>query len=185
MRTFIAVPLPQECHKMLEEIQAKLRSTGAGVGWVNVPSIHLTLKFLGEVDPETIPRLASALRTASEGQAGFTLRLHGVGGFPDLRSPRVIWCGVEGETQHLRRLQERVEDACIQLSFPSEGRDFHPHLTLGRVQGKRNLQSLLDYIKIGFELECSFRVDRYNLYRSTLAPRGAVYDVLEVIALRV
>lgn len=184
MRTFIAVPLPPECQRMLEQIQGRLRAAGADVRWVSISSIHLTLKFLGEIDPVILPQLTESLRGASAPEPGFSLRLRGLGGFPNLRNPRIIWCGVEGEIAQLQQLQTKVEQACSHLGFAPEQREFHPHLTLGRVQGKRNLQPLLDYIKIGCELECTFNADSYNVYQSTLTPRGAIYSILESIPLR-
>ena len=168
---------------MLEQMQAKLRTTGADVRWVAVSSIHLTLKFLGEIEPDVLPPLPEALRTASMGESGFSLLLRGLGAFPNLHGPRVVWCAVEGDTERLKRLQERVEQACAKFGFAPEGREFHPHLTLGRVQGKRNLQHLLEYIKVGSDLESAFAVDRYHVYKSTLTPKGAIYNVLETIPL--
>ncbi len=184
MRTFVAIPLPEECRSMLDQMQRNLRSYGAEVGWVAIPSIHLTLKFLGEVDPEIIPKLAESLEAASASSHAFNLRLRGLGCFPDQRSPRVIWCGLEGDADALSALQDPVEKVCSQYGFPPENRAFKPHLTLGRVKGKRNLQPLIDCIKIGSDLERSFRVDHYNIYKSTLNPKGAIYTVLRTIALR-
>jgi 2'-5' RNA ligase len=115
---------------------------------------------------------------------GFSLRVHGLGCFPNLHNPRVVWCGVDGEIRQLEQLRFKVEQACSRFGFAPEERGFQPHLTLGRVQGKRNLQPLLDCIKIGSELECSFGVDHYDVYKSTLTPRGAVYSILETIPLR-
>jgi 2'-5' RNA ligase len=169
---------------MLEEIQGKLRATGADVRWVAVSSIHLTMKFLGEIDPAILPQLTESLRGASASEPGFSLRLHGLGGFPSLRNPRIIWCGLEGETPQLQQLQTKVEQVCSHLGFAPKQREFHPHLTLGRVQGRRNLQPLLDCIKIGGEQECTFGVNNYNIYKSTLTPRGAIYSILESIPLR-
>jgi 2'-5' RNA ligase len=183
MRTFVAVPMSQQCHELLGDLQGRMRPLGADVRWVAVPSIHLTLKFLGEIDPGLVTRLGEALRGSSAGELPFKLRLHGLGGFPNLRSPRVIWCGVEGDTERMIALQEKVEGACADLKFPPEDRPFHPHLTLGRVQGKRNLQQLLDYIKIAPDFEQVFDVDRYHLYKSVLTPRGAIYTILDTIEL--
>ncbi len=182
MRTFIAVPLPEICRETLEKMQRPMRSLGAEVRWTSIPSIHLTLKFLGEIDPALVPGLASAIRSIPA--APFGLCLRGLGAFPDLRNPRVVWCGVQGEVRALESLQSEVESACERLGFARENRPFHPHLTLGRVNGKRNLQPLLDYIKIGTELESSFVTQDVNIYKSVLTPRGAVYSILESIALR-
>lgn len=164
-------------------MQQNLRACEADVRWVRISSIHLTLKFLGEIDPEIIPRLAEALRPASELKGGLRLRIKDLGCFPNHKTPRVIWCGLMGDTDSLINLQKRVETACSNLGFGSEKRPFHPHLTLGRVRGKRNLQSLLECIKIGFDAECEFGADHYNIYRSTLKREGAVYSVVETIRL--
>ena len=184
MRTFIAIPLPDECRTMLDEMQRKLRSCGADVRWVAIPSIHLTLKFLGEADPAIIPELADSLENITRLQSGLTLRLHGMGCFPGGNNPRVLWCGVEGEIEKLSLLQQQVETACSRFGFAFENRDFRPHLTLGRVKGKGNLQALLDCIKMGSDLESSFRTDHFNIYKGTLKPQGAVYTVLKTIVLR-
>jgi 2'-5' RNA ligase len=184
MRIFIAVPLPEECRSMLHQMQQALRTCQAEVGWVTVSSIHLTLKFLGEADPEILPRLTESLQAASEDHQSFELHLRGLGCFPNTRNPRVIWCGIDGETDALSLLQEKVESVCTSSGFSREERAFKPHLTLGRVRGKRNLQPLVDCIKIGSDLERSFRVDHFNIYKSVLRPNGAVYTVLNTIAFR-
>jgi RNA 2',3'-cyclic 3'-phosphodiesterase len=183
MRTFITVPLPPECHSLLAELQGKMRPLGADVRWVAVSSIHLTLKFLGEIDPALVPQLVASLRGSASGEPAFKLSLTGLGGFPSLRNPRVIWCGLAGDTERLGALQSKVEKTCSDLGFPPEAREFHPHLTLGRVQGKRNLQSVLDYIKIAPAFEQAFDADCFHLYKSVLSPRGATYTVLDTIEL--
>ena len=168
---------------MLEQAQQRLRAYHADVRWVAIPSIHLTLKFLGEADPAILPTLAASLAVATQAGHAFTLRLRGLGCFPNSKNPRVIWCGIDGETGSLAELQKTVESVCATYGFAPEARAFHPHLTLGRVNGKRNLQPLLDCIKMGSDLECSFKADAYSIYRSTLKPQGALYDVLKTIAL--
>jgi RNA 2',3'-cyclic 3'-phosphodiesterase len=183
LRTFIAIPLPKECQSMLDHMQQDLRKYSADVRWVSISSIHLTLKFLGEVEPALIQNLSESLEKVSVSEQNFSIRLYGLGCFPNQRSPRVIWCGVDGDTEGLSRLQRKVEDICQEFGFAPENRPFHPHLTLGRVTGKRNLQPLLDCIKIGSEQQCSFDVDSYNVYKSTLKPQGAVYSVLKTITL--
>lgn len=168
---------------MLDLLQQSLRPYRADVRWTTIRSIHLTLQFLGEVDPAIIPRLAESLRDASKSEHELSLRLHGLGCFPNLKNPRVIWCGINGDTDGLLRLQKKVETVCSDMGFPPEDRQFLPHLTLGRVKGKSNLQPLLDCIKIGSDLECNLKVSHYNVYSSTLKPEGAVYSVLETIVL--
>jgi RNA 2',3'-cyclic 3'-phosphodiesterase len=183
MRTFVAIPLPDECRTLLDRMQQKLRSYDADVRWVAVPSIHLTLKFLGEVDPNIIPKLSEALENDTRSQRRFSLRLHGMGCFPHQKNPRVIWYGIDGETENLSQLQQQVETTCARFGFDPENRDFHPHLTLGRVNGKRNLPPLIECIKMGTDWESSFAADRFNIYKSILKPQGAVYSILKTIAL--
>jgi RNA 2',3'-cyclic 3'-phosphodiesterase len=183
MRTFIAIPLPAECRLMLDKMQQSLRVHRAEVRWVAIPSIHLTLKFLGEVDPEIIPKLSESIAGASKSERPFEIRLQGLGCFPNLRVPRVVWCGINGETDRLSGLQRKVEIACAEYGFVPEDRAFKPHLTLGRVNGKRNLQPLLDCIKIGSDLESRLRADHFNIYKSVLKPQGAEYTVLKTINL--
>ncbi|MBN2338548.1 MAG: RNA 2',3'-cyclic phosphodiesterase [Acidobacteria bacterium] len=183
MRTFIAIPLSAECRDTLGRMQQPLRETGADVRWVAVPSIHLTLKFLGEADSLAIPALARELRSEAGTSPPFRLRMRGLGAFPHPGNPRVLWCGLDGETGALNILQRRVEAASVRLGFAPDHRPFRPHLTLGRVMGKRNLSPLADCIKMGAELEAPLRVDRFHIYQSTLKPQGAVYTVLETISL--
>ncbi|MBM3788814.1 MAG: RNA 2',3'-cyclic phosphodiesterase [Acidobacteria bacterium] len=183
MRTFIAIPLPQDCRRLLEKLQSSLRETGAEVRWTAVASIHLTLKFLGEMDAARLEPTALALLEACGSHQAFPLSLGGLGAFPGASNPRVVWCGVRGEIERLSRLQADVEDACARLGFPREARPYHPHLTLGRVKGRRNLHSLTECITIGSNLESGFTADRCHLYRSSLTPRGAIYEVLKTVQL--
>jgi 2'-5' RNA ligase len=184
MRAFIAIPLTSECRKALEETQRQLRRTNAEARWVAISSIHLTLKFLGETPEEMIPQLAESIEEAARETASFELRTQELGCFPNERNPRVIWRGLGGETNALAQLQEKIEAACSAYGFAPEDREFRPHLTLGRVNGKRNLQQLIDCIKMGAGLEQSFLADRLNIYRSVLKPQGAAYTVLKTINLK-
>jgi RNA 2',3'-cyclic 3'-phosphodiesterase len=183
MRTFVAIPLPNQCREMLGRLQQSLRATEADVRWVAISSVHLTLKFLGEIDPAIVPTMAQAFHEITKFGQALRLRIHGLGSFPNQKNPRVIWCAVSGDTDGLSQLQKEVENVCAELGFSSEQHVFSPHLTLGRVKSKRNLQSLLDCIKIESELECEFVADHFNIYRSTLKPQGAVYTILETIAM--
>jgi len=183
MRTFIAIPIPEEVLAVLARAQKQLQSYNAEVRWTQVRSIHLTLKFLGEVNPDLLPRLAQSLRSQITQPRSFNLSLSELGSFPNPQNPRILWCGVGGEQDALLQLQRIVETACGNCGFPAEDRPFSPHLTLGRIKGRKNLRALIDYIGTAKDIECSFRADRFNIYKSVLKPQGAVYTVLETIAL--
>jgi RNA 2',3'-cyclic 3'-phosphodiesterase len=183
VRTFVAIPLPDQCRDMLGKLQQKLRATDADASWVAVSSIHLTLKFLGEIEPAIVPDMARAFRDIAKPLRELTLRVYGLGCFPNPKNPRVIWSAVSGDTDALSKIQIGVENACVGFGFAAEERPFSPHLTLGRVKSKRNLQPLLDCIKIGADMECEFVADHFNIYKSTLKPQGAVYTILEKITI--
>lgn len=183
MRTFIAIPLPKECRATLDRMQQGLRRCQADVRWVAIPSIHLTLKFLGEVDPGVLQGMHTLLSDCAKPECSFELRLHGLGCFPNPIHPRVVWCGIGGETDALARLQRIVESACASMGFAPEDRLFRPHLTLGRIRGRRNMQALAEKLTSGSDLACGFRVDRFHIYESSLKPQGAVYTVLNTVVL--
>jgi RNA 2',3'-cyclic 3'-phosphodiesterase len=181
MRAFIAVPLPPEVRTSLAEVQAKLRAFGAPVRWTAASSIHLTLKFLGEINPAILPELTASLRSGTQAERPFTLHLQGLGGFPNLRIPHVIWCGLTGDIDRLEALQQKVETVCTKSGFAPEERPFRPHLTLGRVRDKRNMEALLDFIKGAGILDSAFEVAEYHLYESILRPQGAQYVVRQTV----
>jgi len=184
MRTFIAIPIPEPCLEVLAEMQRLLQVSRAEVRWTKIPSIHLTLKFLGEADPEIISDLAKSLGAVTKQVRQFDLRLSGLGSFPNEKNPRIVWCGIRGDTDVLSRMQAEVETVCADFGFSPEDRPFRPHLTLGRIKGRKNSKPLMDCIAKGYDQECGFRADRFNIYKSVLKPEGAVYTVLETITLQ-
>ncbi|MGW8223258.1 MAG: RNA 2',3'-cyclic phosphodiesterase [Syntrophobacteria bacterium] len=179
IRSFIAIDFHEETRKALEDIQRKLKQYGAGVRWVRPSSIHLTLKFLGNIQPAQVEDIARAVAQEVLNEPPITLGAAGLGAFPSRRKPRVIWIGMEGEVQRLIRIQSRLENALEPLGFDREKRLFRPHLTIGRVKDRRRLQSLIDAMA---ELKIpefdSFDVTEIILYKSDLRPTGAIYTKL-------
>ena len=133
MRLFVAINLPPGLRQRLWEAAEPLRAAGYPVRWVAEDGMHLTLKFLGEVAADREPVVQAAIGTAVQGAKQFTLPVGGFGAFPSVSRPRVLWAGCE-PVPALELLQHRVEQEMERLGFPLEGRAFHPHLTLGRVQ---------------------------------------------------
>ena len=131
MRLFVALNPPERVRGALWDAAAPLRELDLPVNWVHPDGIHLTLKFLGEVEPGREPELRAALTRAAEGGRALPLAVCGFGVFPDARRPRVVWAGL-GADPALELLQHRVEREFAPLGFPSEARPFRPHLTLGR-----------------------------------------------------
>jgi RNA 2',3'-cyclic 3'-phosphodiesterase len=184
MRTFVAYPLPPEVRSLLVKIQENLRSISGGVRWSEPDSIHLTFKFLGEISAAILPSLTESLRTSTQEERPFSLQLHRLGAFPDLRRPRVIWCGLDGDLAALDALQGKIEQACIREGFAPEEHPFRPHLTLGRVRAPGNLLALTERMRSCALLEAAFSVDKYHIYQSILKPHGAEHKVLATIDLR-
>ena len=188
IRTFIAIELPESVRSALGQIQDQLRKGDyASVKWVAPSSIHLTLKFLGDVDVNKVQFLSEALSEASKGITPFQLNLEKSGAFPNLRNPRVIWVGLAGDIDTLGKLQQNIENALNPLGFPPEGRRFSPHLTLGRVRdkasshNKRNLGEAVSALKVASS--SSFEVQSVSLMRSVLSREGAIYSCLASVIL--
>jgi 2'-5' RNA ligase len=184
VRTFIAVELPQHVKAALEEVQKELKETGADVRWVRPESIHLTLKFLGEIDEESVVRIRKVMEGVASAHRPFEVEVKGMGCFPNLKQPRVIWVGVLDRQKALASLQEGVEEAVGLLGFEREERPFRPHLTLGRVRTAKGRQALLERMgsMLGQEFG-TFEVHSVILFKSDLHPSGARYTPLWEMAL--
>lgn len=149
--------------------------------WVRPENIHLSLKFLGDVEEAREPELRAALRDAA-GTGGeprpVTLRISGFGVFPDYHRPHVLWAGVTPEPG-LELLQHRVEQAFAPLGFPTEARAFRPHVTLARSarEAKPRAFAGLEELLAGIELDESVTVGELDLMQSTLHATGPVYQV--------
>jgi 2'-5' RNA ligase len=179
IRSFIAIDLPQKTRENLTAIQDQLRQSQAGVRWVKPGSIHLTLKFLGNILPEQVDEIAAAVAQLVKDEPPITLCAAGLGSFPSPRKPRVIWVGLRGEVDRLANIQAGLEKALEPLGFAREARGFRPHLTIGRVKDRRRLQSLIEAMST-LELPefNSFDGNEIILYKSDLRPTGAIYTKL-------
>lgn len=176
IRTFIAVEVPEEIKVELRRVQEELKRSGADVRWVRSEGIHLTLKFLGEVEPSIIPRIKEGVEGLAQRYRPFRLDVEGMGCFPTIRSPRVIWIGLSGDDGRLSALQRDIEELLKALGFLKEDRPFRPHLTLGRVRSKRFVDRLVERIGDFLEIRLgSFEVGSVVQFRSHLSPSGATY----------
>jgi 2'-5' RNA ligase len=185
MRVFIAVPAPEEVREAVRRIVEGLRWSGADVKWVEPENVHITLKFLGDVPLDDVDRIKSALRKGLEGRRAFDLEVAGAGCFPGGRkAPRVIWMGLAGDTRSLEEIALSVDGLCAGLGFSREARPFKAHLTIGRVRrGSGRLRELAEAVGSVTFNPLKLRVDRVNLVRSRLSPKGPTYTVLESAAL--
>jgi 2'-5' RNA ligase len=189
IRSFIAIELPPEIKFALKNIQHPLKSKyPAFAKWVNPDSIHLTLKFLGNVDIALIDAILQRTQEASRNTPPFILNINELGAFPNLRRVQVIWVGIGGEVAKLQGLQQAIESNLVPLGFPSENRPFVPHLTLARVQesaGADERQALGEAItRINIEFNLVIKVKSINLMRSQLTRSGAIYNCVNSIELK-
>lgn len=183
VRCFIAIELPESISQELAVLVSALKKRSPDVvKWVDPGGIHLTLKFLGNVDSDRIDEITLAIEESVHGTPPFRLEVKDVGAFPNLDRGQVVWVGVTGELDKLAALQDRIERNTEQLGFPREERGFTPHLTLGRV---RNYTLPEDRRKLGkilavttFAAAATLQVESVCLVKSQLTPRGAIYTPL-------
>jgi 2'-5' RNA ligase len=175
MRCFIAIDMDRETKDVLSGLIGELKGQKADVRWVRGEGIHLTLRFLGEIDNRKIDAVKEAIERSVRGKSCFYMRLKGTGVFPGFNKPRVLWVAVE-ESAQLRQLYENLQKELEKVGFEKEKREFHPHITLGRVKSTRDIQNLLKKLRRYKEREFGkIYVDRVVLMQSILKPEGAEY----------
>jgi 2'-5' RNA ligase len=179
VRLFVAVNLPLEERRRAWEASRPLRAAHFPVRWTAEESLHLTLRFLGEVASERVAPIGEALAGAVSAVRPFTVGLGGVGAFPSLTKPRVVWVGVERHPA-LELLANDVEMALIRLSFEPELRPFSPHLTLGRAERGARPRAFRNFPELaaGIAYEGTTTVESVDLMQSTLGSHGSTYTLL-------
>lgn len=188
VRSFIAIELPHELKLELSQLVAQLKpGEQAWVKWVDPYSIHLTLKFLGNVAVDMLNDITGAIEKAAQGIAPFHLEVKELGVFPNLRQAQVAWVGISGEVDKLAQLQQGIESNLAPLGFAPESRPFVPHLTLARL---RDQASLAERQRFGqlitgtrFKAAHDIKVNAISLMRSQLTREGAIYSRISSVGL--
>lgn len=182
IRAFIAVNLAPVIIEEIAKVQFALQTVKGDIRWTRVEGWHLTLKFLGDIAPAQVAPILQTLQKALQAQPPLRVVAQGLGAFPNLKRPRVVWAGIQGV--ELQTLSEKIETALMPLDFPSEEREFTPHLTLGRVRSLRGWEQVMTVMK-EHDHTCfgESEVNQVTLYQSDLRPDGAVYRPLGSIAL--
>ena len=183
IRTFIAVDLPPSVLEALGQISVQLQEKllDTPVRWVDFRKMHLTLKFLGDISTENIGMVEKILQSEAAKRQAMEIGIGGIGAFPKMRHPRVIWTGIEAPTE-LFDLRRGIEDGVARLGYNYDKYDFTPHLTLGRISRKasardvRKVGSVLSEFQVGFIGVA--RIEAVHLYKSDLNPDGAKYTRL-------
>jgi 2'-5' RNA ligase len=178
VRCFVAIDLTTDVRAAIARAQTRVRTaaTHADVRWVDPTQFHLTLKFLGAVADERVPAVSAALEAAVAGGSPVALAAAGLGGFPSLKSPRVLWAGITAGVPQLVELAAAIDGALAPLGFAPEARAFRGHLTIGRVRSPRGVRELTAaVVAAGAPAFGSWTAAEVILYESRLRPTGALY----------
>jgi len=186
LRTFLAIDLPSALHSAIGRKEDKVNRELSGVNWVKPENLHLTLKFLGDTPESKIDEIKKVMEETVKSTGPFVISLRGFGVFPDKRSPRTVWTGVEGETKVLESLASHIESAVVPLGFSKEDRPHRPHLTLARIKKDHRAMGLaIEKAGILFDPFIFGRllVEQVTLFKSDLRPTGSVYTKLWAVPL--
>jgi 2'-5' RNA ligase len=186
IRAFIAVNIPNEIRDGLADMRRQLKRSGADARWVKPNNIHLTLRFLGnDVPVQIADAIGESLRDSLAPIERFGITVRGLGAFPNVAKPRVVWIGIEPLDGPLQELHGAVEDAVEKAGWPREDRPFNPHLTLGRIKSQSHVGKLRQTLEKEINAAIGHMVvDSVALIRSELTPNGPVYETLTTVALK-
>jgi 2'-5' RNA ligase len=180
IRSFLALDPPEEILREIGRVQDRLRKLIHGdVRWARPESIHLTLKFFGDIPERDVANISAVAGKAAAEVGPFDLTIGGAGVFPDPHRPRIIWLGMSGDVARLVTFQQGMELALREIGFAREERPFRPHLTLGRIKTPKGLIGLTGVLGKGETYTAGrFTASGLGLFKSDLTPRGAIYTRL-------
>ncbi len=177
IRSFIAVDVDESLLEKFRTVQAEIMASGADLKPVDFENLHLTLRFLGEIPRPTVEAVIRELAKISF--KPFRVKFEGIGAFPNMHRPRVVWVGVSEGAEQLKELASQVESSVGKVGLRPDPKGFTPHLTLARVRSPRSLNRLSEALKRLSSVEVGeMLVDRVRLKRSVLTPKGPVYSNL-------
>ena len=181
IRSFIAFDINNETVlQRFKQAQDKLVQTGTDLKLVQPQNIHITMRFLGDIKPAMVDSIYDVMKKVSF--SAFDCEIRGLGVFPDLRFPRVVWAGIRNGANELRGVFNQLEPGLLQLGFRPDSKGFSPHLTLARVKTGRNKAELARCIQELTDFDCGIvRADCLRLKKSVLTPKGPVYSMLKEV----
>ncbi len=182
VRSFVAIEFPDSVRNEIARLLERLPRL-PGITYVHPNRMHLTLRFLGDIDDGQSVRLRQTLRDAATSLRPFEVRVQGVGAFPSLRRPSVLWVGLVASDASLVQAQELSERAAQAIGLPAETKAFHPHVTLARVRDSRFALEASDALHAERDFDAgAFVVSGMTLFHSRLTPHGPVYTPIEEFA---
>lgn len=175
MRAFVALAVLPPALEQVESLAGQLSDTVPGVRWAPLETAHITLHFFGQISDQRVACAVQALEPVFAGQPPIQLRLSGLGAFPSETRPRVLWCGVDGDTDSLRALGGRCSSTLASAGFAVDRRPFHPHCTLGRPSGLWAESARQRWIEAASQHQSTddFTANVAVLYESLTGPMGA------------
>ncbi len=189
MRTFIAIELPKEIKTSLSRLQEQLKRTGADVRWVEPGNIHLTLKFLGEIDTEHLEKINLILEQTARKHTPFKTNISSLGAFPKIGFPRVIWVGIRQGDEETKKIAGYLEEEIEKIGIAKENKAFSSHITIGRVRSQKSKEKLIRELNnlagyFGKE-NLAFTIKKITLFKSNLSPKGPTYEILKTANLKI
>ncbi len=183
IRLFIALKIEEEIQQKFDAIVSDFQTKGGKVKWVAGKNLHLTIKFLGNREFKLVDIISSQLRLALQDTIAIESEFSTLGGFPDLRKPKVIWADIDKNKNAVIDLAQKVESSLAEINFEKSDKPFKPHLTLGRVKSYEDLDGLTEYLSsYNFEnIPITFK--SVQLIQSKLTQQGPIYKVLEEFTL--
>ncbi len=185
-RTFIAIGLSDGLREKLRQVVQDLTKAGGDIRCVKPENTHLTLRFLGGTEESKLDEIKKAMEKTLQGVSPFKISFYGIGTFPGIENPRVLWVGVKEGKEKLREIRDVLEENLLQTGIEKEDRKYRSHLTLGRVKSQRGKDRLVSWIKSNENLDFgSMKADRIVFMESILKPQeGAKYKPLGVVNLK-
>jgi RNA 2',3'-cyclic 3'-phosphodiesterase len=183
IRSFLSIPASNRLRASAASVIENLQSVSSGVKWERPEKLHITVKFLGSVDTDLLRKIAETLKPRLEQMDQFNITYAGLGAFPTIHNPRILWIGADGG-RNIVELFSAVEQVCSSFNIPSEDRTFHAHVTIGRVKNSRALNRLTAMVKsVTFEPIVA-RCSELCVMKSELHPSGSQYTVVQSIPLK-
>lgn len=183
IRCFAAIEIPEKIQALLVDVQRAFRPKIERASWTKPRNFHLTLKFFGEVENRNVDEIGAALQRIAISQNPFSIEIGGIGAFPNLDRPRVLWVGLKQGSVPTEKLANAINVELAELGYPKDTR-FHPHFTLARFKNRVNLKPFNNLFSKFEALDGTLLiVEKITLVKSELHPSGAVYTPLKICEL--
>ena len=182
IRSFIASEISESVREKIADLQEELKEHKERISWTKPHNIHLTLKFLGDIEESKTKSIGESLRAAAKEFQPFNFWVKELGVFPNFRRPRVLWVGINNPGNELNSIHCKIEQQLNQLGFPEEKTRFNPHLTIGRVKSQVSDQFIERFKTAKFDGD-EVEVEEIIFMESKLHPKGAIYTPLKKIRL--